>query len=181
MKAVRTPMLALEDFRRVWLETEVLIRLWRAPASAPELLLPFGVLLEFAEVTVVCIAHTNLVRSMALSAQMTDASTLFMLESVGVLSVIRRSHQTAELQASAFEIQAQAKIERHIRVVRVHVQAEILAFPVANDEAMVSIPDAARPGPEQVAQWLEHLLQLIDHGLQTDLVQDDPIIVHAVW
>merc|ERR1712203_1266596 len=150
MKALRTVVSALEDLlRRVGLEAEVLVGLRRAPAPAPELLLPSRVLLEFAEVAVVRVAHADFVRrpllphegwlgvfralpvrvrvvpqdqvqalsgrdvvcAVALSAEMADAGTLLMLEGVGVLPVVRCPHQTAELQAGPFEIQAQTEIK----------------------------------------------------------------------
>mmetsp|Transcript_72317 Transcript_72317/g.182379 ORF Transcript_72317/g.182379 Transcript_72317/m.182379 type:complete len:397 (-) Transcript_72317:756-1946(-) len=126
------------------------------------------------------LATRDVVCAVALAAQVADTGTFHMLVGVRVLPVVPRAHQPAELQTRAVEVQAEADVEGHVRVVRVHVEAEILVLAVAHNEAMVPVPHAPGPRPQELAQRLEHALELVDHRLQPDLVEDDAVVVHAV-
>eukprot|EP00429_Kryptoperidinium_foliaceum_P116461 CAMPEP_0176305974 /NCGR_PEP_ID=MMETSP0121_2-20121125/63238_1 /TAXON_ID=160619 /ORGANISM="Kryptoperidinium foliaceum, Strain CCMP 1326" /LENGTH=65 /DNA_ID=CAMNT_0017647659 /DNA_START=52 /DNA_END=246 /DNA_ORIENTATION=+ len=64
---------------------------------------------------------------MPLPPQVAHARALDMRVRHRVLAVVRRAHVAAELQAGACEVEAQAEVERHVGVVRVHVQAQVLS------------------------------------------------------
>mmetsp|Transcript_62456 Transcript_62456/g.101140 ORF Transcript_62456/g.101140 Transcript_62456/m.101140 type:complete len:208 (-) Transcript_62456:1084-1707(-) len=124
----------------------------------------------------------DVVGAVALSPQMNHTVTLQVLEGVGVLAVVGSAHDAAELEASSFEVKPKADIEGHIRVICVHVKPQILALPIAHDEAVVPVPASAwSAAPEKLAQGLQQLLELVNHGLQSDLIQNDAVVVHAVW
>merc|ERR1719491_154666 len=118
---------------------------------------------------------------MTQASEMTHAASLLMLVGAGMLAVILRSHEAAELQTSSIKIESQASIEGHIAVISVHVKSKVLSFTVPHDEAVVSIPDTASARKEYVPDWLQHPLELGDEGLEANLVQDDSIVVHAIW
>mmetsp|Transcript_9676 Transcript_9676/g.30010 ORF Transcript_9676/g.30010 Transcript_9676/m.30010 type:complete len:561 (-) Transcript_9676:7-1689(-) len=126
------------------------------------------------------LAGGDVVGPVALAPEVAYAAALDVLVGVGVLPVVRRAHEAAELQAGAGEVQPQADVEGHVGVVRVHVEPQILALAVAHDEAVVPVPDAAGAGPEELPQRLQRLLELVYEGLEADLVQDDAVVVHAV-
>jgi hypothetical protein len=97
-----------------------------------------------------------------------------------VLSVTGRTNGTAKLESSAHELEAQAYIECHIRVVSMHVKAKVLALTVPDDKAVVTVPTAASIWPQQLAKWLQSLLDLVNERLKTNVIDDYSIIVHAV-
>merc|ERR1740121_2066294 len=93
----------------------------------------------------------DVVCPMPLAAQVADAAALDVSVRHRVPPVVRRAHQAAELKTGAFEVQAQADIEGHVGVVRVHVEAEVLARTIPHDETVLAIPRAASTGEQQLA------------------------------
>lgn len=64
------------------------------------------------------------------SSEVDDTGALLVVVGVAVLAMICCPDHAAELQAGTREFQPQAEIHRHVGVIRVHVQPEILAGPV---------------------------------------------------
>lgn len=126
-------------------------------------------------------AAGDVVSSMTQTPEMHHATSLLVLVGAATLSMILRAHKATELQTSSIKIKPQASIEGHIAVVGVHVKSKVLSFAVPHDEAVVPIPDATSARKEYVPDWLQHLLEMGDEGLEADLVQNDSIVVHAVW
>eukprot|EP00401_Gymnodinium_catenatum_P009560 CAMPEP_0117594320 /NCGR_PEP_ID=MMETSP0784-20121206/73137_1 /TAXON_ID=39447 /ORGANISM="" /LENGTH=299 /DNA_ID=CAMNT_0005396369 /DNA_START=462 /DNA_END=1362 /DNA_ORIENTATION=- len=92
----------------------------------------------------------------------------------------RARQGAAKPKASPFEIEAEANVERHVSIVSVHVQPQVLPVPVADDEAVVSVPHAPRSRPKHGTERLQGNLEAVDQGLEADFIEDDAIIVHAV-
>mmetsp|Transcript_46826 Transcript_46826/g.134898 ORF Transcript_46826/g.134898 Transcript_46826/m.134898 type:complete len:204 (+) Transcript_46826:407-1018(+) len=117
---------------------------------------------------------------MPLPPQVAHATALDVTVRHGVLPVVRCAHEPAELKAGTCEVEPQAQVEGHVGVVGVHVQAQVFSSSISYDEAVVPVPSAPRAPEEQLAQGLQHPLQLIDKWFEADLVEDDAVSVHAV-
>ena len=59
---------------------------------------------------------------------------LDVLVTIRVLAVARAAHVAAEGQPGALKVAPQAHVERDVAIVRVHVEAEVLALLVLHDE-----------------------------------------------
>mmetsp|Transcript_23572 Transcript_23572/g.35585 ORF Transcript_23572/g.35585 Transcript_23572/m.35585 type:complete len:203 (+) Transcript_23572:834-1442(+) len=117
---------------------------------------------------------------MTFSAQVNDAAAPLVLVGDPVLAMILLPHRATELESSPIEIETQTDVEGDVRVVCVHVEAQVLVLAVAHDEAVVTIPIAACTWEENSPDGLKNCLELVHEVLESDVVQDDSIIVHGV-
>mmetsp|Transcript_52363 Transcript_52363/g.139426 ORF Transcript_52363/g.139426 Transcript_52363/m.139426 type:complete len:309 (+) Transcript_52363:409-1335(+) len=114
-------------------------------------------------------------------AQMPDASALLVVKGVTVLPVLWLPHATTEREGRSSELPTKTQVECHIAVVRVHVQTLIFALLVSHDKRVVTVKgeDVMPPLLGDVRQHA--VLEDVDHGPPTDLVQYNAVVVHTVW
>mmetsp|Transcript_27378 Transcript_27378/g.76481 ORF Transcript_27378/g.76481 Transcript_27378/m.76481 type:complete len:326 (-) Transcript_27378:497-1474(-) len=98
-----------------------------------------------------------------------------------VLAVVGATEAAAEVEPGPCEILAQAHIESHLRVVRVHVQSLVLVLGVLHNEGVVRLQRSALHGEEDPGQGLQVVPLQTGEGIrQPNLVQLQPRLVHGI-
>mmetsp|Transcript_5665 Transcript_5665/g.10625 ORF Transcript_5665/g.10625 Transcript_5665/m.10625 type:complete len:214 (-) Transcript_5665:376-1017(-) len=123
----------------------------------------------------------NVVRSVPMSAQVEYSLALFVFIRVQKLSMACVRHSTAEGQCRACEVLAKAHVQRHVRVILMHIQANIFTSLVSDNEAVMIIRFSTLFGKECHLQWQQMLLlQRSNCRFQTQLVQHNSVAVHTI-
>mmetsp|Transcript_22300 Transcript_22300/g.39221 ORF Transcript_22300/g.39221 Transcript_22300/m.39221 type:complete len:218 (+) Transcript_22300:374-1027(+) len=99
------------------------------------------------------------------------------------LSMIRLSERaTKDERGTGKVFIAQTNIECNIGIVSMHIKAQIFIRLVSHDKGMVIVKDLALCGKQDPRNGPNVLLlQCGNHGPHPNLVENDPVIVHAVW
>ena len=66
-------------------------------------------------------------------------------------------------------------------IIRVHVQPSVFVWAIGDAEAVVPIEALALDGEESLCEWMDVLLQGGQRRPQANFIQDEPVIVHAIW
>ena len=86
----------------------------------------------------------------------------------------------AEGQARRSEVSAEADVERHVRVVRVHVEPPVLFGLVAHAERVVVVEARALDRPELAGNPPDLRLQGVERWAHADIVEDQAVAVHGI-
>ena len=122
------------------------------------------------------------VGAMPAAAQMDQRATALVLVRLVELPMLGHARVSTDGERGGREVPAEAHVEGDVGVVGVHVQAQVLVGLVLDHERVVPREAAlGLRGVEQLREREEDLaLELADHGLHADVVDDDAVVVHAV-
>ena len=131
---------------------------------------------------VVPLAARDVVGAVAVGSEVHDGATARVGVGVEVLAVPPLSKAAAKREGRPGELLSEADVECDVRVVVVHVEPQVFALPVLHHEGMVRGERRAFAWEEEPGERKEvSPLQIVDERPHADLVDDDPVVVHAVW
>mmetsp|Transcript_4827 Transcript_4827/g.15938 ORF Transcript_4827/g.15938 Transcript_4827/m.15938 type:complete len:264 (-) Transcript_4827:389-1180(-) len=100
---------------------------------------------------------------------------------VGEVAVGRVAHVSTHREAGALKVATKAYVEGHVAVIRVHVEPEVLAGGVLDDEGVVPVEAAAFAREARPCDRLQHRLEeRVEQRLHPDLVEHEAVLVHRV-
>mmetsp|Transcript_26317 Transcript_26317/g.49652 ORF Transcript_26317/g.49652 Transcript_26317/m.49652 type:complete len:256 (+) Transcript_26317:51-818(+) len=126
------------------------------------------------------LARRDVISPVTLATEMAHARALDVLVGVGVFTVVGHPHEPTELQPCTIKVKTQTDVESDVRIVCVHIEAEVFTLTIPHDEAVMPIPNISCTWKKQLAKGLEKALQPVDERLHSDVIQDDAVVVHAV-
>lgn len=127
------------------------------------------------------LTRCNVIGTVSLATKVPHATSQFMVEGVGMLPVIRGTHDSAKAEASPSKGPAQTEVEGNIRVICVHVKAKVFTLLVPHNERVMTV-ERCYMGPMAAGNLRKNIvLQIVDHGSPANLVENNTVIVHGVW